>query len=257
MTRLAKVKWNVNEASISRILGRYIERNTTNVENIIDDYAFRASEMMRNEFILRDSPTGTRWHVDVNNQRGNPFGARVESGNMAGAVGFDSYSMNADGVVGAEFGLPSGRNYFMDQEFGFKQRNRAGSRQVRGMHAADKTIDRMKPYFRKQMLSRGFLKGRKDARGTAVLAAMAGGQDFFGAWVTTAPQRSQAQMDAWQKIVDAREIRDLNAMLDRYRAQSSRDLANLSISGFPNLAKLAYQQSPRIRVSDFLPKIGK
>lgn len=254
MANISKVKWNVNEASINRILGTYLKRNQTNVENIIENYAAKAELVMRNEFILKGSPTGTAWHKNVNNERGNQYGARRETGEMAAAVGYRAYGMNSDGVVGAEFGLPDSE-YYLDQEYGFVQENSGGNRIVKGMNSAEKTINTLKPYFRKQMLAAGFLKGRKDARGVAVLGLMSKGDDFFAAWAKTAKPRGLAQREAWAAIIKEREDAETRRRVDFFRAQSSRELATLA-NRYPALAAELYRQSPNIDVRPFINKIG-
>jgi hypothetical protein len=249
-----KVKWNVNEGSINRILASYIKKNEANIEKLVEDYAEKASLVIRNDYILKGSPTGTRWHQFVNAERGNAYGARYETGDMARAVGYQAYGMNANGVVGAEFGLPD-EAYYLAQEYGFVQENEGGNRVVKGMNSAKKTIKALTPDFRKRMLALGFLKGAKDARGSAVLGMMSQGNTFLEAWVKTAPNRSLAQREAWAEIVRGRQEAEERLRVDYFKAQSSRELANLAMK-FPALAAELYRQSPTIDVRPFISKIG-
>lgn len=254
MASATKVKWNVNEGSINRILASYIKKNEANIERLVEDHAQKASVVMREDYILKGSPTGTMWHKFVNAERGNAYGARYETGEMASAVGYQAYGMNANGVVGAEFGLPD-EAYYLAQEYGFVQENEGGNRVVKGMNAANKTIKALTPDFRKKMLALGFLKGAKDARGSAVLGLMSQGNTFLEAWVKTAPDRSVAQRMAWAEILRSRQEAEDRLRVDYAKAQSSRELANLAMK-FPALAAELYRQSPRIDVRPFIRRNG-
>lgn len=218
----AKAKWNVNQASIDRMMKRYIKSNLGNIENIVDWYAKDAANFIVEKKILRGSATGTTWHRNANLQRGNEYGARFDTGNMASSVGYESFSFNSDNQIGAEFGLPTpaagGEQYFMNQERGFKIQTKAGEHKVKAMNSATEAHAHMRPRMRRMMLANGFLTGKQDVRGSTVISLMrgVGGKQysFDAAWAMTGDDRSPAQKaaaDAFAKRVNERELRNFIA----------------------------------------------
>ncbi len=218
----AKAKWNVNEASVNRMLDRYIDKNLKNIEQVVDWYGRHAAEWIERFAVLSGSPTGTRWHREENMRRGNQYGARVDSGTMSRMIGFDTFPVNSDGIVGAEFGLlterAGGEAYFMDQEYG------KNIKSGKGMHSAARAHKAMKPYFRKEMLAKGFLRGSKDTRGGTVLSLMrgvAGKQvDFDTAWRLTSPDLSDAQRAAREAF----SVRANRRAYNDFMRQQAQDL---------------------------------
>lgn len=218
----AKAKWNVNEASINRILNRYVDKNLKTVEQIVDQYGRQAADWIERFAVLSGSPTGTNWHRNKNAQRGFAYGARVDSGTMSRMIGYDTFPINADGIVGAEFGLllpeAGGEKYFMDQETG------TNIKSGKGMNSAARAHKAMKPWFRREMLSRGFLRGAKDARGQTVLALMSGAAgkeySFDAAWAMTSPEPSEAQRAARESF----ELRANKRSLRDFQRQQQADL---------------------------------
>lgn len=218
----AKAKWNVNEASIKRILDRYVDKNLKNIEEIVDWYGRSAAEWIERFAVLSGSPTGTNWHRNKNAERGFAYGARVDSGTMSRMIGFDTFPVNSDGIVGAEFGLllpeAGGEKYFMDQETGDNLKS------GKGMNSAAKAHKAMRPMFRRYMLAKGFLRGKKDTRGGTVLSLMSGSTgkayDFESAWRMTSPQLDEAQSGA----KDALNIRLNRIAREQFFKQQERDI---------------------------------
>jgi len=232
----ASAKWNVNQASIDRITKRYIKKNLATLENIVDWYAKTASDFIVDKKILRGSSTGTNWHRNANAERGNEFGARYDSGAMAQSVGYESYSFNSDNQIGAEFGLPTpaagGPAYFMSQERGFTIQTNSGSHKVKPMNSAGEAHEHMRPLMRRKMLSEGFLRGKRDARGSTVVALMRGvggkSYSFDAAWAMTGDDASPARKaanQAWVKNVNERELR---RFLARQKAEANLNIIESS-----------------------------
>jgi len=74
------------------------------------------AEYMR-QYIEKDSPTGTRWHVRTNNDRGNKPGARLASGAMLNAV--SSTKVVGTKNLSTKFGWVTNRkDYFVMQDSG-------------------------------------------------------------------------------------------------------------------------------------------
>jgi hypothetical protein len=218
----AKAKWNVNEASIKRILDRYINKNLGNIEQVVDWYGKTAADWIERFAVLSGSPTGTNWHRYKNAERGNQYGARVDSGTMSRMIGFDTFPVNSDGIVGAEFGLllpeAGGEKYFMDQETGNNIKS------GKGMNSAARAHKFMKPLFRREMLAKGFLRGAKDVRGGTVLSLMRGAAgkqvDFDTAWRMTSPELSEAQKAARENYA----VRANRRALAQFQRQQKLDL---------------------------------
>lgn len=234
----AKGKWNVNEASIKRMTNRYIEKNLSNIENVIDWYAKHGADYVERFAVLSGSSTGTAWHRNKNAERGFQYGARVDTGYMARSVGYDSYSFSSDNEIGAEFGIRTpaggGEDYFIKQEEGFDLKIGSGVRKVKPMNSSARAHAALKPYFRKEMLRIGFLRGKKDVRGTAVLDVMRSkafkNMNFDTAWMATSPSRSDAQKAAWDKIQAKINRRELNEYLRLVKSNKNRQVIEASRS---------------------------
>ena len=233
----AKAKWNVNEASINRIVNRYIKKNLTTLENVVDWYAAESAEYIEKFKILSGSSTGTNWHRNKNAERGFNDGARVDSGAMAASVGYESYSFNSEHVVGAEFGLPTpfggGEQYFMSQEEGFDIKLRDGSKHtVKPMNSAGVTRDKMRGKMRRKMLSEGFLTGKQDVRGSTVIALMGGSAgksySFEAAWAMTGDDQSPARRAASKAYLDNINKRELERFIRQQKASNNRNVIESS-----------------------------
>lgn len=226
----AKAKWNFNEASVNRMLNKYIDKNLANIEQVVDWYGRQAAEWVERFAVLSGSPTGTRWHREENSRRGNQYGARVDSGTMSRMIGFETFPVNPEGIIGAEFGLltpqAGGEEYFMVQETG------KGIKSGKGMNSAARAHKAMKPYFRKEMLAKGFMRGAKDARGATVLSLMrgvAGKQvDFDTAWRLTAPDLSVAQKAAREAFQIKANRRAYNQFMRQQKSDINKRIIDAS-----------------------------
>lgn len=211
------VKWNANQAVVQRLTDSYLKKNLANINDNLTYFSNRAAEFIVKESILKDSPTGTMWHSMVNKQRGNEFGARYETGQMAKNVGFLPSETVGEGQMVSEFGLfTGGEDYFMRQEFGFDLQMKNGIRKVKGMFSAQKAMRLTKPLFRRQMLGTGFLRGKTDTRGRSVLMLMSSGDSFDSAWQNTGPDRSLEAKEGYAKY--------LNRIADREHYKNMLDL---------------------------------
>ena len=234
-----KVKWNVNPATVQRLTSSYIKSSLRKVEENLTFFSEIASEYIYKEAILRGSSTGTAWHRNANAIRGNEFGARIDTGQMAKNVGFLPADAIEDGQSTSEFGLfTGGEDYFMRQEFGFKMQMKNGYGNVPGMRSAEKAIKYTKPIFRKRMLYDGFLRGKVDTRGTRVLQLMSGvnkfGESvgpvgFDTAWKATSPIKSDAAKDAYLSMLRrAKDRQALSAFNDLKWSNNRRVIDSLS-----------------------------
>ncbi len=129
------------------------------------------------------SPTGSSWHKAINDKRGNPTGARYETGTMFNSVDFrkgrivENKDRRRRGSVQASFGWPAapdgtvddaptspiGRSpdgpgwredpkYFLMQEFGFELEGR----NVPGMEAQKAGLDAAMIKIQTEMRKRGY-----------------------------------------------------------------------------------------------------
>lgn len=208
------VKWNVNPATVRRLTDSYLEQNMKNLQDNLTFFSSRAADYIQKEAILRGSPTGTTWHMFANKERGNEYGARYETGQMAKNVGFLPADQMQDGLSESEFGLfTGGDDYFMRQEYGFELQIKNGVRKVPGMRSAERAIKATRASFRKKMLSTGFMSGKTDRRGRATLNLMGEGISFDSAWRESAPEKSLAAREAYsaylRRIAEA-QIRQNN-----------------------------------------------
>jgi hypothetical protein len=189
---LPKIKWNINQASLERIQKGYMNNTLESVHTALDNTATATANYIKENMILRGSPTGSLWHQIINDYRGNQPGARVDSGSMLQSVGSEVTSGGL-GRFMASYGLPvNGEEYFMKQDRGFPLELPNGTiRNVPGMNTKERSDKFMQTTLRKEMLRRGFLKGQKDWRGAKVMRGMDAGRDFESAW-----QNVNARTDA-------------------------------------------------------------
>lgn len=187
MSLAPKFKWNVNNPALDRLTKGYINRNLDNILEVVAEVSNKTAHYMKANYILRDSRTGSVWHDIVNEYRGNLPGARVDSGRMRDSVGSTTSMDIGSGVIEGQYGLrmpgAGGQEYFLEQEYGFDLTlNNGNIRQVPGMHTYDRTLKDMKFMLRRGMLSKGFLTGKVDNRGSKILAQMKFGTSFAEAW---------------------------------------------------------------------------
>jgi hypothetical protein len=158
-----------------------LEEEAQNVRKAVR-FASRAAARAMKDKIL-DSPTGSKWHSAINSMRGNPDGARLETGTMYDAVASMEPKIveNADrrrqsAVVGG-FGWPADANgnikdasprrrsqadpdgdwrtdpkYFMMQEYGFD----LDGDFVPGMHAQQAGVEAFKTNLDEYWKKRGY-----------------------------------------------------------------------------------------------------
>ena len=211
MLPLPKIKWNVNSSSLKRISDIYISNSLNSVQDALDKTASLTADHIKNEMILRNSPTGSLWHQVINDYRGNQPGARVDSGAMLSSVGSEVVRSGMGRFL-ASYGLQTpqagGEDYFMKQEEGFPLTLPSGEiRNVPGMNTAERSAQFMEKRLRKEMLRAGFLKGQKDWRGAKVVASMERGASFEDAW-SSVNSRSGASTAASREYFAQKASRD-------------------------------------------------
>jgi hypothetical protein len=222
-----KLDWNVKPRQVEALTKRYTDRATDSIQEVVSDAADFAAQWIKENKIYRGSRTGTLWHDFVNRERGNAEGARIETGAMYNSVGSTSAQYLSDGEYAAEFGikLPSagGRKYFMEQDQGFALQLASGKiRQVPGMQTFDSVIVPLRRMFRKEMLRRGFLRGKRDTRGERILRNE-GFSNFNTAWADEFA-RTDAQRDAMFRYeLRAAERRMRSAIIQEAKLDSYRD----------------------------------
>lgn len=208
------LKWNTSDSVIQSIANRFINSKEHELQLTLTTAADWASDYMLKNKVLQNSSTGTMWHRFANQRRGNLFGARVDTGDMAGDIGYMDAEGSLEGGMVAEFGLLTGwRDYYLMQEYGFRHES---GREVPGMYAAKSTIENAKfrSIMRKLMLEAGFFAGKsKDKRGYAVYGMIRRGSSFEKAWRETSRDRSQAQIDAYdtylQRLLETQAQKEL------------------------------------------------
>ena len=210
------LKWNVNKKSIDRITNRYATSNIKNIKRAIGRAAEAGASAVRNDAILRGSPTDSAWHYFANLIRGNDYGARKDTGRMLNSVG--SSQGVRDGVFGtiaASYGLPvDGPKYFMEQDQGYTFTTWSGREQnVPGMNSFQKSLPAMTKNLRKEMLRYGFLTtgSRQAPRQRKVLNRVMAGYDFDSAWGAEFPT-SPARIQAGQEMAERRRQKQQEAV---------------------------------------------
>ena len=215
MTLQASLKWNVNKASVKRITDRYTKQNIDNIKTAITKAAEHGARAVKENAILKGSPTDSAWHYFANIIRGNDYGARVDTGRMLNAV--DSSQATKDGVFGiiaASYGLPTdGPDYFMEQDRGYSFTTWSGRQQtVPGMNSFAKSLPAMQKGLKKEMLRQGFLAtGARDAgRQSRILDRMMNGYAFEDAYSAEYPV-SPEQMRSGREMAERRYQRQQEA----------------------------------------------
>ena len=210
------LKWNVNKKSIDRITNRYATSNINNIKKAIGRAAEAGASAVRNDAILRGSPTDSAWHYFANLIRGNDYGARKDTGRMLNSVG--SSQGVRDGVFGtiaASYGLPvDGPKYFMEQDQGYTFTTWSGREQnVPGMNSFQKSLPTMTKNLRKEMLRYGFLTtGSKSmGRQTKILNRMMKGYNFDDSYAAEYGA-SPNQIQAGREMAERRRQRQQQAV---------------------------------------------
>jgi len=152
-----KVNWNINHKGVNRIMRKHADEGVKKVADAVTEASKAGAEAVKNEAILKGSPTGSKWHVNINEQRGNEFGARVDSGNMLNSVNSEPAKQISFGVVQGSYGLPlNGPEYFMEQEIGSYQPDNGVKGPTPAMNSYKKSKEQMVARLRSQMVKYGF-----------------------------------------------------------------------------------------------------
>lgn len=226
MLPVPNFSWNIKPNQVEALTKRYVDNATGAMQDAISDAADFAADWIKYNKIYRGSRTGTLWHDLVNKERGNPEGARVDTGAMFNSVGSTGAQYLSEGEYSAEFGikLPSagGRKYFIEQDEGFPLQLASGEiRQVPGMHTFDAVLTPLSRHFRKEMLRRGFLKGKRDVRGERILRNEPS-LGFNKSW-SEEFMRTEAQRDAMRQYeLGAYERRYRRALIQDARLEAYR-----------------------------------
>lgn len=143
--------------------------------------AFKGADAMRGKIL--DSPTGSSWHKAINRDRGNPPGARFETGTMYNSVSRTygrivpsrdarkrgsvtasfGWPADADGIIKDAPSAPKGRmpdgpgwrddpKYFLMQEYGFDNEGRS----VPGMRSQAAGVEAAKKAIQEELKRRGY-----------------------------------------------------------------------------------------------------
>ena len=190
MSLAPKFKWNATDAVVQRIAKGYLRRSMTDIQESLSEAASWGAKATLDHKIMGGTPTGSAWHYFANIRRGNNFGARVDSGNMAGSVGYSQTVGNMkNGSFMSTYGLPlNGDPYFFEQENGYSFETWSGQkRDVPGMadprYGAQQKIDKeIRKALNKRMVSRGFMRGASDTRGARIIDRMNRGYSFSESW---------------------------------------------------------------------------
>lgn len=228
MSLAPKFKWNANEKSIERIKESYLKRSLGDVQDALSHAATWGAKATLDHKIMSGTPTGSAWHYFANVRRGNAFGARVDTGEMASSVG-SSKAESYGSKFMATYGLPlDGPDYFFKQEYGFKFQTWAGqTREVPGMadsrYGAQGKIDtQIRRALSKSMVARGFLRGTKDIRGERIIKRMDRGMSFSESWAFEYSNNSASAYEAYvrraqEQVMNRQMLGDmrLNSFLER------------------------------------------
>lgn len=69
---------------LNRLVNARVARESEFIRRAVGYAAYKGADAMRDKIL--NSPTGTKWHNAINEQRGNPAGARYETGTMFESV---------------------------------------------------------------------------------------------------------------------------------------------------------------------------
>jgi hypothetical protein len=112
MSKNYTVKWSLNVGNeFNRMVNAKVAKEAEVTRRAAGFAAFKAADAMRDKIL--NSPTATEWHKRINKERGNPEGARYETGTMFESVSrtYGKIVANADrrkqSSVVASFGWPA------------------------------------------------------------------------------------------------------------------------------------------------------
>jgi len=152
-----KVNWNINHKGVNRLMRKHADESVRNVADAVTDASRAGAEAVKNEAILKGSPTGSDWHKIVNQQRQNDTGARVDSGNMLSSVNSETAQQVAFGVIQGSYGLPlNGPEYFMEQEEGTYEPDYGVKGPTPAMNSYQKSKEQMLARLKHEMARYGF-----------------------------------------------------------------------------------------------------
>lgn len=238
MLPLPKFEWNIKPNQVEALTKRYKDRALDSVQDAIEDAADYSAEWIKQNKIHRGSRTGSLWHDLVNTERGNPEGARMDTGALYSSVGNTRAQYLSDGEYSAEFGIrlprAGGRKYFMEQDQGFELQLASGKiRDVPGMHTFDAVLPVLRGRIRKEMLRRGFLKGKRDVRGERILRN-APYSTFNAAWADEYA-RTDSQRESMMRFeIRAAETRRRQGVAQDARLESYRMSVENLYGSIPN-----------------------
>jgi len=159
----------------------WLQKVADDLRDATTEAARAGADAMRDKIL--DSPTGTNWHKGINKERGNPIGARYETGTMWGSVAstrgriVQNKDRRRRGSVQASFGWPATQSgdiadapttpmfrspdgpgwredpkYFKMQEFGFDLEGR----KVPGMQAQEHGLKVAMIKIQEEVRKRGY-----------------------------------------------------------------------------------------------------
>lgn len=112
MSKNYTVKWSLNVGNeFNRMVNAKVAKEAEVTRRAAGFAAYKAADAMRDKIL--NSPTASRWHKAINEQRNNPEGARYETGTMYESVSrtYGKIVANADrrkqSKVVASFGWPA------------------------------------------------------------------------------------------------------------------------------------------------------
>ena len=152
-----KVNWNINHKGVNRIMRKHADDGVKGVADAVTSASKAGAEAVKNEAILKGSPTGSPWHVKINKKRDNEFGARVDSGAMLDSVSMEVAKQVSFGVVQGSYGLPlDGPEYFLEQELGTYQPDYGTKGSTPAMNSYEKSKEAMTARLKQMMIKYGF-----------------------------------------------------------------------------------------------------
>ena len=153
----AKINWNMNAKGMGRVMRKHADDSVQSVADAVTSASKAGAEAVKNEAILKGSPTGSKWHVNINEQRGNDFGARVDSGKMLGSVNSENAQQVSFGVIQGSYGLPlNGPDYFLEQEEGTYEPSYGTKGSTPAMNSYQKSKEAMVTRLEQKMRKYGF-----------------------------------------------------------------------------------------------------
>lgn len=157
MSYNAKVNWNINHKGVNRIMRKHADEGVKKVADAVTEASRAGAEAVKNEAILKGSPTGTEWHRIQNEKRNNDIGARVDSGNMLSSVNSEIAQQVGFGVIQGSYGLPlNGPEYFLQQEEGSYEPDYGVKGPTPAMNSYQKSKEFMVARLKREMIRHGF-----------------------------------------------------------------------------------------------------